>query len=168
MKRSLTFLGFLLLLLSVQGVLVRSTGWRLDVATLAVVYLALERAVLPGAALAVASGYLSDVLAGTNRGLYAATGVIVFFVVRLGVSRLAGSGPLFVSLLGVLATALTLAVAVVIEALLGPAAHEIRGIAPAFLPLLGGAAVLSYPVYRLLKRIDERFKEPEDDLVFRP
>ena len=167
MKRGAIFLIMTLILLVVQGVLFGATSFRTDLGALMVVFLALERAVIPGAGWALAVGYLNDVFAGTSRGLYASAYVLVFFAIRLLVAQLAGGRAIFVTAVGVLATALSLACVLVLQRILGPSANTFTGISPALPSLLLGAAVLSYPSYRLLKLVDERFTEPEDDLVFR-
>jgi rod shape-determining protein MreD len=167
MRRGAVFLATVLLLLVLQAAVVRLTGLWLDVAALTVVYLALERAVVPGAALAGCVGYLNDIFAATPRGLYAVGAVLAFFTVRLVAARIAGSGPVFVSLLSALGTAVMLAGAVVVERILGPGQITLRVVVRVLPSLLIAAVFLGYLCHRFLARIDQRFKEPEDDLAYR-
>jgi hypothetical protein len=171
-RRSATVRGAALLLvtiglLMIQGVLFGADRIRVDVGLAIVVFLALERAVIPGASWAIVVGYLNDVFAGSSRGLYGSAFVIVFFVLRLIASQLAGGGVLFVSALGLLASLLSIVLMLLLERFLGPGTSTVAGLSPALPSLMLGALVLSYPIYRLLKRVDDQFTEPEDDLVFR-
>lgn len=167
MKRTVALFAVTLLLLVLQGTLLDHRITRADVATLVVVYLALERPVIAGAVQALVVGYLADVFAGTDRGLYAASLVIVFLAVRLLVSRLAGGRFLFVTVTCALATIGTGVISLGVERVVGPGNLRWSSVSPTFAPMLIAAAALGYPCYRLLQALDERFGEPEDDLVFR-
>jgi len=165
--RSAQFLGVLLLLFVLQGALARATPLRLDVAALATAYLALERAVLPGAALAFAAGYLADVFGGTERGLMASSMVLAFFTVRVLVMRFRSSAPGFVTVAAVLMTLASAVFSLLVESLLGvgpPRGGELlRAVPPTLLVAVAGG----FPCYKLFARLDRRFTEPESEWVFR-
>jgi hypothetical protein len=159
------FLLLVLVLLVVQSVFFARPTFRTDIASLIVVYLALERAVVNGAALALLVGYLDEVFAGASHGLYSGTMVLVFFAVRLLVARMLGEGLLFVTGISLLGSALALGTALGIERLLGPGATSIASLTPALPSLALSPLILGYPLYRLLRRFDARFAEPEEDFA---
>ena len=167
MKRSAGIVLVTVLLLLVQGVAMRSPPFRADVATLVVVYLALEHPIIPGAALAFVVGYLADVFAGTGRGLYGLSMVILFFAVRLPVVRLAGARFPFITFVAVVSTSMSVVIAFSVEQIIGPARASFPSVGSELVPLLISAGCLGYPLYWLLKRLDERLGEQEDDFVFR-
>ena len=167
MKRNIALFVLVLLLFVAQGALLRRPFTRADVATLVVVYLALERAVLSGAAFAMVIGYVGDIFAGTERGLIALTMVILFFAVRLLVARFSGGRFLFVTTVAVGSTMFSMLVCVAIEGVVGADRVSFAAISPAFGPTVLSSAALGYPCYRLFRALDERFKEPEDDFVFK-
>jgi rod shape-determining protein MreD len=166
-KRNLAILLVTVALLAVQGALLRHPLARVDLATLVVLYLALERPVIGGAGMAAAVGYLADVFTGTDRGLHAVALLILFMVVRLVVARLAGGRFVFVTVVSVLGSLASVALVLAVEGLVGPDRSSFAAMAPALGPGLIGAAVLGYPCYRLLHALDARLTEPEDELVFR-
>lgn len=140
---------------------IRSPLIRPDVATLAVVFIALEHERVVGLLLAAGAGYLSDIFSGLGPGLDAATCVGVYVILRVFVARIVGSRFVMVTILSVLSTVLALVLRQVIEATLGPNQASLRALGPALPSVLGGAMVLGYPVYRLLCRIDLRFRPRE-------
>jgi rod shape-determining protein MreD len=165
MRRDLVLIASTLLLFVVQGVLLAHPVVRTDLATLVVVYLTLERAVIRGAVLSLVIGYLNDVFAGTSHGLCASTMVVVFFLVRLLVAQMVGEGFLFVTAVSVFSTGLAVFAGLLIERAMGPGMSSLAAMSPALPSLLLSAAVLGYPIWRLFKALDERFTEPEDDFA---
>ena len=164
MRRGFTFLAVVLVLLAVEGALLSGPLLHADLATLAVVYLALEWRVIPGAAVAFGVGYLADVFGAAPRGLHASAMVIVFFVVRLVVSRILGGHAVLITAIGVLATLLSLGTVIGVERVVGPGETSFHALSPAVPWLLGSAAILTYPSYRFFKWVDDRFREPDDEL----
>ncbi len=167
MKRDLAIIGVTLALLVLQGALLGHQTTRADFGTLAVVYLALERAVISGAVVALVVGYLADIFAGTDRGLYASTAVIVFFIVRLLVSQFAGGGLVFVTLTSVLATLGALLISFGVENLVGLGQVDFAALSVTFGPMLIVAAALGYPCYRLFHALDDKLGEADDDMLMR-
>lgn len=141
---------------------VREPSVRPDLATLVVVFLALEQELLRGLVLAAAVGYLSDIFSGLGSGLDAATNVAVYLVLRVFVARIAGGTALMVTLMALVATALALFVRQVIEAVVGPGQASLALLLPALPSVVLGAALLGYPVYRGLLSIDRRFRPKEE------
>lgn len=134
---------------------------------LAVAFFALERPLLAGAALAMATGLLFDVFSGTSRGLYAVTFVVVFFCARLLVMRIVGGKMGFITGTGLFCSVLAFVLAYVIQLLFGPGPVSLWPSLSAFPNAVLSAILFSYPTYWLLRRIDDRFKETDDDYVFR-
>lgn len=153
------------LLLFMLASVVRAPTVRPDLATLVVVFLALEQELLLGLALAAGIGYLSDLFSGLGPGLDAATNVAVYLVLRVFVARIAGGRFAMVTTLAVLATVLALGVRQIIEATVGPGQASLRLMAPALPSIVLGALLLAYPVYRVFMAIDTRFR-PKEELGF--
>jgi rod shape-determining protein MreC len=166
-RRALVTWGLTWFLLVLYTTVARRLGLFLDVPSLVVTYLALERGVIPGAIMALGVGYLGDIFSGTARGHLASTAVLVFLVVRLGVSKFSGARWVLVSVVGVLTVLLSQALSLLVEGLVGPGRFTLHAEAPALLKLVLANLFLSYPLHRLLRLVDERIFRPEDDLVFR-
>lgn len=167
MSRSLLTLAMVVLLVVVEGVLHARTAVHVDMAGLAVAYFVLERPVVSGAASALVAGYLVDVSAGLPSGLYAGAAVLSFLVLRVGISKLRWTGPLFITLIGLVTVALVPLWALTLDAVLGPGTMSLAGALPAAPTLALTTIVLCYPVHRLLARIDERLGRPDDEFVLR-
>lgn len=152
--------GCVVLLFCFQSTVAKNPGLRFDVATLVVVFLALEHELLPGLVHAVAFGYLADLFSGEPTGLVAFAAAAVFLSLRLVVFRIVGSGWLIVTAIGVLATIGALGLRLFAKTLLGPPVDV--GVLGTSLPsLLLGALFLTYPVYRTLAAMDRRLR-PKD------
>ncbi|MFO0726950.1 MAG: hypothetical protein U1E65_24415 [Myxococcota bacterium] len=152
----------------VYSAVLRRTGLYADVPSLIVTYLALERAVLPGAVLAAGVGYLGDVFSGAARGQLTTVAVLAFFAIRLGVSKFSGARWLLVSIVGFLTVCLSLILGLWVEAIFGPNRASLHAEVSALAPIVLANLLLSYPVHRLFRLADEWLVRPEDDLVFRP
>lgn len=152
----------LALLLFVALSVVRAPVFRPDLATLVVVFLALEHELVLGLSLSAAVGYLSDQFSGLGAGLDAATCVVVFLVLRLFVARIVGSAFVMVTVLSVVATGVAFLVRQLIEMVVGPNQAGLAGLAPALPSVVAGAAGLGFVVYRLFRLVDDRFRPRED------
>jgi rod shape-determining protein MreD len=137
-------------LLTTQSVLALKPTLRPDVATLVIVYLAMEHELIPGLVTAILVGYLADVFSGEPPGLYCASLVIVYLVLRLIVLRIVGSRWFIVTGLSILATFLAILVRLVIESALGPHDFSFGRIRPVLLFTFFVAALGGYPIYRLM------------------
>lgn len=166
-RRALVTWGLTWFLLVLYTTVARRFGLFMDVPSLVVTYLALERGVIPGAIMALGVGYLGDIFSGTARGHLATVAVLVFLVVRLGVTKFSGARWVLVSVVGVLTVLLSQALSLLVEGLVGPGRFTLHAEAPALLKLVLANLFLSYPLHRLLRLVDERIFRPEDDLVFR-
>src|SRR5688572_1624755 len=102
--RVLVLLAITALLMAVQNVLNRFLPVSVDVASLAIVYLALESQVVSGAVLALMVGYLGDLSSGESRGLISASAVLVYLILRLSVVRLTGARFLPITVISVIST----------------------------------------------------------------
>jgi len=140
---------------------IRSPSIRPDMATLVVVFFALEHELVIGLFLAAGAGYLSDVFSGLGPGLDAATCVGVYLVLRVFVARIVGSRLFMVTVLSLLSTVLALVIRQLIEATLGPNQASLRALIPALPSILGGAVLLGFPVYRILCAVDVYFRPRE-------
>lgn len=155
------------LLLAIQNVLDRFLPLSLDFATLLAVFLALESQVVSGAVLALLTGYLGDLASGESRGLVAASSVLVFLLLRLSVVRLTGSRWLMITGISVIAVVLALFLRLTIESLVGPGRSSFDAMSSAFPGLVLGAALFGYPVYRLVRLVDNRFRTREDEVTIK-
>lgn len=151
------------LLLAIEAALSRFLPISIDIAALVVVYLALESSLVSGAVLALFVGYLGDLFSGESRGLISASLVIVFLVIRLSVVRLTGARWMVIIALSVIGAMLALFFRLMIEEVIGPGHSSFAALKPAVLGLVIGAAVFGYPLYRLLRWVDDRFRVREDD-----
>ena len=167
MRRNTLVLFLGLLGLIVQGVFVGPPLIMCNVAVLFVVFFALERSFLTGAIMAMVLGYLSDVILGSDRGLYMGTMVMVFVCIRFLVAHFQGGKAMFVTLICALSSFLCTLIAINLERLVGTNVTTISlfSLSTAAIVITGSA--LGYPVYKSLKVLDERFHEPEDDFVFK-
>jgi rod shape-determining protein MreD len=138
------------ILLTIQSVLALQPELRADVATLVIVYLAMEHELISGMVVTLFVGYIADVFSGDPPGLHLASLVIVYLVLRLIVLRIVGSGWLIVTGLSILATLFAILVRLFIEALIGPGEASLSAVRPALLATLMVAAVGGYPLYRVL------------------
>lgn len=137
---------------------VRIPAFRPDVLTLVVVFLALEHELVFGLIIAVCAGYLSDLYSGLGPGLDAATNVGVYLVLRVFVTRIAGSRPLTVTVLALMSTVLALLIRQALEALLGPNQASLRGLVPALPSIILVPIFTAYPLYRVLRWVDGQFR----------
>lgn len=158
--RAMAVLALALVLFLALSV-VRAPTVRPDLATLVVVFLALEHDLVPGLTLSAAVGYLSDQFSGLGPGLDAATCVVVFLVLRLFVARIVGGRPVMVSVLAVVATGLAFVVRQIIEMVVGPNKAGLAAMAPALPSVVLGAAGLGFVVYRLFRLVDDRLRPRE-------
>ena len=138
-----------------------------NVAVVFVVFLALERGFVPGAVMAMILGYLSDVVFGTDRGLYMMTMVTVFVCIRFLIVRFQGVQALFVTLISGLGAILATLVPVVLEKVFSVSEHSVPLFTLSNTVIVITGAALGYPVFRTLRGLEERFHEPEDDFVFK-
>lgn len=153
----------LVLVLAVS--VIRVPTVRPDVVTLVVVYLALEQEFLLGLLLAVGIGYVSDLFSGHGPGLNASVAGLVYLTLRLFVARLAGGRGLMVSILALFATALALVLRLLIEGTIGPNHASFGGLLAALPWIVLGPVALAYPVYRVMRGIDRRFR-PREEFTF--
>lgn len=150
------------ILLTIQSVVARQPTLRSDFATLVVVYLALEQSFGTGLVMTLVVGYVADVFSGEPRGLYMASLVIVFLLLRMVVFRIVGSRWFIVTAIAVLSTLAALLVRLAIESMLGPGEASLADVSPALVATFGVAATFGYPIYRLLRFIEERFRGREE------
>jgi rod shape-determining protein MreD len=153
-------------MLVIASVGAKSPMVRIDVASLVIVYVALEYTLLRGAVAAIAVGYLADLVSGESRGLSMASSVMVFLMVRLLVVRVTGSRWFMVTSVSMFSTAVALSARFLIENTVGPANTTIRAVSPAFASLLIGSALLGYPCYRLFRLVDDRFRPRADTIAY--
>jgi cell shape-determining protein MreD len=161
--RMLFLLATTAILLAIEGALGRFLPISVDVAALVIVYLALESSLISGAVLALFVGYLGDLVSGESRGLITASLVLVFLLMRLSVVRMTGARWMVITALAVVGTLLALFFRLAIESVIGPGRSSFAAMSPAFLGLVIGAAAFGYPVYSVLRWIDDRFRTREDD-----
>src|SRR5437763_1782973 len=126
------------LLLSAASVAATHPALRIDVASLVIVYVALEYAMLRGIAMALLVGYSADVLSGESRCLSMASLVIVFLIVRLVVARITGSRWFMITAVSVFGTVLGLGSKVMLEWFVGPGISTFRAMMPALPAILIG------------------------------
>lgn len=163
--REAATLGLVLALVLIASRAALAPKLRLDFVSWAAVYFALERPLLRGLGLTVCAGYWAEVFSGDSRGVAMFATVGMFLLLRLGVVRLIGAGWLAVTSLSVIATLGALVLRWFAQATLGPGAM----IAEAWPRLPGmvlGAALLGYPMFRLMAAIGQRF-QVRDDFIFR-
>ncbi len=137
-------------LMTIQSVLALKPRLRPDVATLVIVYLAMEHELISGLVTTLVVGYIADVFSGDPPGLYLASLVIVYLVLRLIVLRIVGSRWFIVTGLSILATVLAILVRLAIVGLLGPKEAQLSAINPAIPAIFLVAALGGYPIYRVL------------------
>ena len=137
-------------LLTMQSVFALKPSLRADVATLVIVYLAMDHELISGMVVALVVGYIADVFSGDPPGLYLASLVIVYLVLRLIVLRIVGSRWFIVTGLSILATFLAILVRALISVILGSGDARFSAINPALLTTFLMAALGGYPVYRVL------------------
>jgi rod shape-determining protein MreD len=138
------------ILLTIQSVMAQRPTLRPDVATLVIVYLAMDHELISGLVTTLVVGYIADVLSGDPPGLYLASLVIVYLLLRLIVLRIVGSRWFIVTGLSILATSLAILVRLAIEAFLGPDEASFAAIRPALFFTFLVAALGGYPIYRVL------------------
>jgi cell shape-determining protein MreD len=163
--RALAILGVTVLLLSIQSVVLHRTPLASDVATLLIVYLALESGLVTGILLALMIGYAGDLFSGESRGLISGSLVLLFLILRLSVVRLTGSRWIPITAISVLATLLSALLRLGLEGIVGPGRSTLNAMLPALPGLMLGAALFGYPCYRLLRFIDDRFRSREDEVT---
>lgn len=155
-----------LLLLTVESVVVKYTGWavtRIDVTVAVLAFLALRAATLEGAITSFCVGYLLDLMSGRPTGLFTFLAVLTFLAGRLAASvvdvRTPASFALFVMAADaghqLLGTLLTWMVSV----------DDARTFAPLYaLPvqvlLAGLVAVLLHPLFKRLDPGDSQRTKP--------
>ncbi len=161
---SLALLATAFVALCAQSVAARHPLLRADVATLFVVYFALEHEFVGGLLLTVVVAYLGDVFSGEGRGLYVSSLVVVFLMNRIIALRFVTvRGPGVIGL-GVLGTVVAFFLRLWIEAVVGPDRARLEGITLGFLVLVLLNGVLSYPCYRFLAAVEARLKGRPDVL----
>ncbi len=153
---------FAALMIVVLSAVAQRPAFRVDIATLIIVYLALERELIAGMLLSLSVGYLADLFSGQPPGLYMASEVMVFLGLRLFVFRIVGSRFLIVTGIGLTSTLVALLLRSIIQGVLGPARPAFSAMAPAWAALLVGPILLGYPIHTALRLIDARFKTRED------
>ena len=167
MRRNALVLFFGLFGLILQSVFVRPPLVICNIAILVVVFLALERSFLPGAIMAMTLGYLSDVVLGTDRGLFMLTLMFLFILVRFFVARFQGGQGLFVTLISATSAFLATTIAIVLEGLFSNQSNQVAVFSLSTVAVVITGAALGYPVYKSLMVLEQRFHEPEDDFVFK-
>src|SRR5687767_11228919 len=138
------------MLLATQSVFALEPELRADVATLVIVYLSMEHELISGMVVTLVVGYIADVFSGDPPGLYLASLVIVYLVLRLIVLRIVGSRWFIVTGLSILATFFAIVVRLLIEALIGPDEASLAAFNPALPATFLVAALGGYPIYRVL------------------
>src|SRR5688500_9500361 len=138
----------------------------MDLATLVIVYFALEETPVSGVFSALLVGYFADVFSGESRGLTSGAMVVAFLIVRLLVARFAGARWMLVTTISLLGTLVVFVVRLIIAFAFGEQPVSWHGAAPALPALVIGALLFGYPAYRLLRWIDQRFLRREDDMSF--
>jgi rod shape-determining protein MreD len=138
------------ILLTAQSVLALKPRLRPDVATLVIVYLAMEHELVAGLVTTIVVGYITDVFSGDPPGLYLASLVMVYLVLRLIVLRIVGSRWFIVTGLSILATFFAILVRLLIESVVGPDEMTFSRISPALPITFLVAALGGYPIYRVL------------------
>ncbi len=157
--------GVATFVLATNSVLSRSPSLRLDVVAPIVVFLSLELELFVGLIAAFGVGYLADLFSGEPKGLYWASTVIQFLLLRLFVFRIVGSRPPIVAAIVVATTVLGLVVRLLMQATLGPGRSTVTSMSPGLLSLFLGAVLLGYPLYALFSRVDAKLK-PRDEQFF--
>ena len=132
-----------------------------------IVYLALERTFRSGLILALMLGYLTDVLVGTDRGLFMLTMVLVFILIRFLIIRFQGGKAWFVSWISATAALVSTALSILIEMAFSTQQTAVHFFSLSTVSIIITGACFGYPVYRSLRMVDNYFHEPEDDFVFR-
>jgi rod shape-determining protein MreD len=163
--RLFVHLALACLLLSASSVASRSPRFRLDLAVLVIVYVALEYPMLRGIVAALVVGWIADLMSGESRGLSMAALVIAYLLVRLVVARITGSKWIMITGVSVFATIVDFIVRFLLESLVGPSLATVRSMGSAIFTLLFGALILGYPCYRLFRFVDNRFRPREESVV---
>jgi len=153
--------------LILQTVFVRPPIVMCHVAALFVMYFGLERTFVSGALMSMTLGYLSDVILGTDRGLFMFSMVMVFVIIRFVGARFQGGRGWYVTFIASLAALLTVFISSALEFTVGLGKSRFSLFSLSTVAVIITSAALGYPLYKLLKGLDERFHEPEDDFVFR-
>ena len=167
MRRNTLLVLFNVLALLLQTVFLTPPLVVCNLTTLFVVYLALERTFRTGLLLAMILGYLTDVLIGTDRGLFMLTMVLVFILIRFLVIRFQGGKAWFVSWISATAALIATFLSVSIEMIFSDQQTAVRFFSLSTLSIVITGASFGYPIYKSLRMVDGYFHEPEDDFVFR-
>lgn len=158
---------FVLVLLSwamfiVQAAAAVNPHLRFDLGALIVVFIALELELVPGLLMTLVVGYLAGLHSGDTPGMTITSLVLVYLLLRLIVVRVrAPQWPLVLGL-GLLSVLASLCFRFGLDQLLGKGELHLSAIQGGMYPNLLGALVLSYPIYRGLRAVKERFKTRED------
>lgn len=145
-----------------QSALAINPGLRFDLGALIIVFIALELELFPGLLVSLAVGYLDGLHAGDTPGMTITALVLVYLLLRLVVVRVrAPEWPLIIGL-GLIATMVDLMARFFVDAVVGKSELHLSGIGDGLAGNLAGALLLSYPIYRALRAVKERFKTRED------
>jgi hypothetical protein len=72
---------------------------------------------------------------------------------------------MMVTAVSVFATVVDFVVRFLLESLVGPSLATVHSMGPSTVTLLAGSLFLGYPVYRLLRLVDDRFRPREQGVV---
>ncbi len=149
--RTGTLLIATIVLLVVQSVVAHRLPIRLDMATLVIVFLALETAFWPGLWTSLIVGYLAGLHSGIPAGVDASVAVIEYIVIRIFVARVVGSRWLLVTTIAAAATAGAVLAQMFILSMLGSSARTWLLVFPTLPARVIASALLAWPVFRVLQ-----------------
>ena len=130
---------------------------RADLLLIVVLYLALNDEVIPGAALSLGAGYISDLTSATPTCLYAFLAVLTFAVVRIGGNALKTEGGVQSMGVAFVASLIHSTLAAVLFYFVSPGSE---GLVLKFPPLLWSAVATASAapfVFFILRRLDKGF-----------
>jgi len=135
----------------------RLSAARADLLLVVVLYLALNDEVIPGAALSLGAGYLSDLTSATPSCLYTVLAVLTFAVVRIGGNAVKTDGGFQSMAVAFVASLVHSTLAAVLFYFVSPGSE---GLVLQFPPLLWSAvatAAVAPLVFSVLRRLDKGF-----------
>jgi rod shape-determining protein MreD len=130
---------------------------RADILLVVVLYLALNDEVIPGAALSLAAGYISDITSATPSCLYAFLAVFTFAAVRIGGNAVKTDGGPQSMAVAFAASLIHSTLAAVLFYFVAPGSE---GLVLKFSPLIWSAvatAAVAPLVFSVLRRLDKGF-----------
>lgn len=139
---------------------------KVDVGVLVVAFLALRAMPLEGAVGAFFVGYFVDLLSGHPTGLYAFLAVLTFLVVRVAMGAIEVRGPIgFAAVAALTSMGHGLLAFLLTAATDGPEEARSAATLAALVPTAVFTALVSPPVFGLLKWIESRFTRAEPGLL---